>query len=355
MTTELKQVSFPPEVLARIVPDVSLQRHLSIGLRPNLRNFLEFKPIEIASNENNLTTSNNNIFGSSIIKSGNTTVINTITLGIVENNANEKVEDDVYVSIYPVVDIQRGRSGAPSDEEMILSQNLFETILHSKLIPKKSLNIESYGLATNEDGDIKIFYPNNNETSSSSNEYEDFESQRKRYSFVLFSHIKVFSKVSTIFDLCHVSILEALKNVKLPRVYMTDFSTTKIVMKSRNSNTRGLVGINKNNINIDLNQDLYYDLELNGDGGVSSNFGAITTTNRSENEDEEPQQQTVELLADLEGEAEEATILSRVSIIVDKSERIKRISLINGDNNSEIGLDLLQKAIDVAKLRAKNV
>ena len=46
---ELKQVTFSPEVLARIAPDVSLQRHLALGVRPNLRNFTEFKPVEVSN------------------------------------------------------------------------------------------------------------------------------------------------------------------------------------------------------------------------------------------------------------------------------------------------------------------
>ena len=35
------------------------------------------------------------------------------------------------------MEILRGRLGAPTDEEMILSQDLFETLYHNKIIPYK--------------------------------------------------------------------------------------------------------------------------------------------------------------------------------------------------------------------------
>lgn len=144
---ELKQVTFSPEVLARIAPDVSLQRHLALGVRPNLRNFTEFKPVEV-SNSTQFQDNNDNVFSSSVVKSGSTTIINTITLGIVENfNSNESE----YATIYPCVEILRGRLGAPTDEEMILSQDLFETLYHNKIIPSTSLKINNLGISIKDD------------------------------------------------------------------------------------------------------------------------------------------------------------------------------------------------------------
>ena len=71
---------------------------------------------------------------------------------------------------------------------------------------------------------------------------------------------KVYSKstsTSSLFDLCYLSMLEALKSLKLPRCYVSESFTTKVAMKSRRSNTRGLVDTNKASINIDLNKSLY--------------------------------------------------------------------------------------------------
>ncbi|EER32565.1 hypothetical protein CTRG_04236 [Candida tropicalis MYA-3404] len=338
---ELKQVSFPPEVLARIAPDVSLQRHLSIGIRPNLRNFTEFKPIEV-STTTQFQDNNDNVFGSSIIKSGSTTIINTITLGITENFYNKQPE---YSTVYPCVEILRGRSGAPTDEEMILSQDLFDTIRHNRIITSDSLKIENLGISVKDeqnDNQEVIYYPDLNPEQW---QYINLTSHHnKAYSFVLLSNIKVYSQstsTNSLFDLCYLSILESLKSLKLPRCYVSESFTTKVSMKSRRSNTRGLVNTNKANLNIDLNEALYDKLSLNlKDGAIASNFGVIA------NEDK------VILLSDLEGEAEETSVVSRLSI-VNNNETINKISLINGDPNSEITLEILKEAIEISKRRSR--
>ncbi|RCK55988.1 Exosome complex component RRP43 [Candida viswanathii] len=338
---ELKQVSFPPEVLARIAPDVSLQRHLSIGIRPNLRNFTEFKPIEI-SNSTQFQDNNDNVFGSSIVKSGATTIINTITLGISENFHNKQPE---YATVYPCVEILRGRSGAPTEEEMILSQDLFETIRHNKIIPAESLKIDNLGISVKDelnDNQEAIYYPDLNPEQW---QYINLTSHHnKAYSFVLLSNIKIYSQstsTNSLFDLCYLSILESLKSLRLPRCYVSESFTTKVSMKSRKSNTRGLVNTNKANLNVDLNKSLYHPLALNlKEGTIANNFGVIS------NEDK------VILLSDLEGEAEETSVLSRLSVI-SNDDTINKISLINGDPSSEITLEILKEAIEISKRRSR--
>lgn len=339
--TELKQVTFSPEVLARIAPDVSLQRHLALGIRPNLRNFTEFKPVEV-SNSTQFQDNNDNVFSSSVVKSGSTTIINTITLGIVENfNSNESK----YATIYPCVEILRGRLGAPTDEEMILSQDLFETIYHSKIIPSTSLRINNLGISIKDDqnqGNSTIYYPDLNPEQW---EYINLTiHHHKSYSFVLLSNIKVYSKstsTSSLFDLCYLSMLEALKSLRLPRCYVSESFNTKVAMKSRRSNTRGLVNTNKANINIDLNKSLYERIGLDiKRGTIASNYGVVSHEGN-----------TI-LLADLEGEAEESSVLSRLSIITN-NESINKISLVNGDPESEITLDMLKDAIEMSKRRSR--
>lgn len=338
--SELKQIQFTPEVLARIAPDISLQRHLTVGIRPNLRNFTEFNHIEIAPESNTLINLQDKVIGSSIIKSGSTTIINTISLGIVEteDTSNE------YTSVYPVIDILRGRSGAPTDEEMILSQNLYETILHTKVLHQESLQISNLGISIIENEDVKIYYP----------EDEGFElinrSSNKSYSYVLLSYIKVFSKqisTSSLNDLCYISMIEGLKSVKLPRVYVSDHSSgTKVAVRLRNSTKRGVVGNNSANLNIDLNEELLSPLKLQDNVGISSNFGVINI--QKENESEPI------LLTDLAGEAEESSILSKISIITN-GENLKKFSLINGDDSSDITLDMIKKSIELAKFRAQEL
>lgn len=355
-------ISFPPDVLARVAPDVSLKRHLASGLRPNLRNFTEFNPIEITSSPF-IGDRNATVVGTSIVKSGKTTVMSTITLGIVENPTTTSGADQ-FTSVYPVVEIKRGRPGEPMDEEQIMSQSLYETILHAKLIPASSLHIDNLGILLNdENSDPSIYYPDLNP--------DDFAlltsaSTKRSYSYVLLSNIKVLSKsvsTSSLFDMCYLATMNSLSNIKLPRAYLHVGSAgTKISMRARSSGKRGMVGLEKSRVFIDTNKDLTAPLVLTGStnsedsmdidhgqfdaSGISSNFGVVTYTTT----DQEPD--TV-LLADIEGEAEETAILSRISVIANKSDTIKKISLINGDIDSNITLEKLKEAIEIAKSRAK--
>ncbi|CAI5757463.1 unnamed protein product [Candida verbasci] len=375
---ELQQVKFPPEILDRIAPDISLKRHFAIGVRPNLRNFTEFKPIEIA-NSSQLQESNNNVISSSIIKSGSTTIINTITLGIIENiNPNEEKKKK-FTTIYPNVEILRGRSGAPTDEEMILSQNLYETIYKSKIIPSESLKINNLGISINneeeeekeKDAKQEILYPDLN---SNEWQYINLSNQyNKSYSFILLSSIKVYSKsqsTNSLFDLCYLSIINCLKNLKLPRCYINESNllSTKISIRSRKSNVRGLINTNNNklNLNLDLNRTEKIKLNLT-DGLISSNYGVVDiikkekeseseneNENENENEKNNEKNKLIEtiLLCDLEGEAEETSILSRLTVITNKKGTMNKISLINGDLNSEITFDILKKAIEISQKRS---
>ena len=58
-------------------------------------------------------------------------------------------------------------------------------------------------------------------------------------------------------------------------------------------------------------------------------------------------------MADLEGEAEESSVLSRLSIITN-NDSINKISLVNGDPESEITLEMLKNAIEISKQRVEN-
>lgn len=351
---ELKQVSFTPDVLARIAPDVSLQRHLSIGIRPNLRNFTEFKAVAFG-NSLQLQQNENNIFASSIVKSGSTTVITTISLGVLEDLGNQSSQQGQhFATVYPQVEILRGRSGAPTDEEMIVSQDLFETFRHCKIIPEESLRIENIGikLKDEETGEEEILYPDLNESQW---QYVNLSSMHnKPFQFVLLANTKVYLReVSTnsIFDLCFASILKALQGLQLPRCFVNDSISTKISIRSRKSNARGLIDTNKGVLNLDLRQESQYKLQLNvKPGTISSNFGIIKLDKRKEQHGDAMDVDSDEpiLLTDLEGEAEESTILSRISII-SNSQTINKISLVS---NGDITMETLRRAIDISKQRA---
>lgn len=347
MTNEFHQISFPPSVLDRLAPDISLQRHLNLGLRPCLRNFNEFKPLEISTG--NLQELDGNFtVGSSIVKNGNTTVICGITLGVVETPKSSIFEssdsESTYTSVYPVVEISRGRSGAPTDEEMILSQKLYETILHSKIISTKSLEAKPGMAIANDDGSLEIIYPTSNETS-------DVFSNIKSYSFVLYAHLKVFSRSGPLFDVCHTSLINALKNTKLPKVYVQDsFNNIKVPIRSK-----GNFGhlSKSNDVLIDGNKTLMYDLPLNHDQiGLSSSFGIIELESNSTNDMDVDSKSVI--LADLEGDSEESECLSRANIIIDQdNSHMKHVSIVGGDAN--INIDTIKECIQIAKLRSMNV
>ncbi|KAI3402777.2 hypothetical protein KGF56_004451 [Candida oxycetoniae] len=345
---DLKQVTFAPDVLERIAPDVSLQRHLALGIRPNLRNFNEFKSIEYG-NSSQLQQNSDNVFASSILKSGSTTVINTISLSIVEdlkgNGNSGNQQSNQYASIYPQVEILRGRSGAPTDEEMILSQNLYESFRNCRIIPAIGLKIDNLGLAVKDErtGEEQVLYPDLHESQW---QYINLSSMHnKQFSFVLHSNIKIFSRqVSTnsLFDLCFASCLKALQDLKLPRCYVDDSVTTKISIRSRKSSARGTVDADKGNLTLDSRQEMLFNLQLNvPNATVSSNFGVI--------KEDKKDGKTI-LLADLEGEAEESSVLSRISIICNDKETINKISLVS---DGAINLDVLKQAIEMSKKRAE--
>lgn len=349
-----RQMAFPPSVLARIAPDVSLQRHLAIGLRPSLRNFTEFKSLEISQGNLN-SLGENSVIGSAVAKNGDTSVFCGITLGIVETSG----ASPEYTSIYPVVEILRGRSGAPTDEEMITSQKIYESILHANIIPSESLKITpGYEIRDEENKTSSKLYPDTPENISILEDIPSFSGNKKSYSFVLYAHLKVFSRSGPIFDLCYNTLLSALTNVTLPSIYIGDTSDKiKVPVRSR-GNFGHLSG--GDNLYIDSNKSLFHALKLQkNEMGYSSSFGVVDLERQSDaNEDEgedkmeldEIKPKTV-VLADLEGDAEESCITSKINVITNKSgDSLKHVSICGGGAN--VSIDVLKESIRLAQLRS---
>lgn len=256
-----------------------------------------------------------NIVAANVARSGNTTLITSIGVAVVEKTLDNASD---YGNVWPIVEIQRGRIGEPTDEEMIIAQQLHETIYHSKVIPKGALDVQ----IGQQVGD-EVFYEEN----------DVIPLPKKKYEYVLQVHVLVLSRsglTSAIFDLIHRSVLEALHSMKLPSIYMEE--QTQILMGGRVTlrNKRGFVA-QETKLCLDHNRTVDFKI---ADGGISSNFGVVDQG----------------LLADLEGDAEELGVLSRVLVIADKNGRLKRVSLVNGDN--KIGLEQLKEAIEIGKMRA---
>lgn len=286
-------ISFKPEILDRIIPDVSLERHVKTGIRSNQRKFDEFKPLEILSKtSNHLLTSSHTI-------NGNTLVLCNITYGITE------AEDiyNQYSPVYPTVSVSRGRIGAPTDEEMNLSQRLYDLVLTSKLVPMDSL----------------VFTPK----VLIDDQLEDAELSTK-FKFNLYVNLKVFDRSGPLFDVCHYSLISCLKQVKLPTIYLND-SFNKLTVE-----------------NLVVHPDDLQPLKLNFSKiPVSSNFGIVLVDGETS------------ILYDIENESEEYNILTKANVVTD-GDKINEFSLTNG-NLLNLTKDNIRSLLNASTQRARQL
>ncbi|GME66705.1 unnamed protein product [[Candida] boidinii] len=394
----LKSINFPPDILAKIAPDVSLQKHLSIGLRPSLRKFEEFRSISASEFTENggsggEANKDNNILGSSIIRCGSTVIICGISAGIIEdqdaliNDYRVKLDkdiidsdvsggadqdSDVNCSVYTVVEIMKGRSGPPSEEEIFLSQKIYEVLLHSGILKRKALEIELQMKTIDETtGDIVMIKNQVGDDDGIANEFMT----KKKYSFVLYANVQVYSKTGPLFDLCYGSIIKALQNTYLPFVYIDE--------KQIDFNFKNLRGKNgNNNSGIEDNYKLICDPEIKSKLSIdtgklswSSSFGIVDIKPGFDNYnlDEEMgdessgkmqvdvssvgEQQRAVLLADLEGESEETAINKNINVICNGNTGIINGLTITGGGSggSKITLEFIKKSIDLSMKRSKDL
>lgn len=261
------------------------------------------------------------VLGSCAVKSGSTIAVCGITGGIVEKQEsldffseeilkemkeNEKSsgsesEFEKNDTCYPVVSISRGRSGAPTDEEMILSQKLYETLWHSGILRTLDLDIK-LGMRTEDGG---IFYPDDTE-------FEDIK-PKKKYRFVLYANIQVFSRSGPLFDLCWASLLSALSRTFLPQILIDEKSSdVRLPLRSR----PGAKTAVQQDYQLVCDRELKTKLKLDDSKiGWSSTFGVVPFNN-------EPI-----VLADLEGEAEESASGSRLNVVYG-ADKLKSVSIM---------------------------
>lgn len=343
----MSQAVFPPDVLARIAPDVSLQRHLQQGLRPNLRGFDEFRDLVSLSGGFNQVSANT-VVGLATVKHGATHVICGITLGITEINRKDELlssAQQMFLPVYPIVETVRGRIGAPSDEEMLVSQKLYNYVLHSELIPEAALEITpGYEFRDDESGELVRIYPD----TASEDERRLMELSStvkvsgKRYKYVLYAHLKVFSRSGPLYDVAHFALMEALKNVKIPRVYMADLGidpTVRVPVRSRGN--FGHLSQSQSLFCVDPDLSLATPLAIEKHSlGVASTFGVVDL------EGEEPK--TV-MLADLEGDDEETCAVLKITA-VSNGDQFRHVSIVGGGAN--VTLDDIRSALRISALRA---
>ncbi|CAB4253296.1 similar to Saccharomyces cerevisiae YCR035C RRP43 Exosome non-catalytic core component [Maudiozyma barnettii] len=386
-TVEVHPVSFPTDILARISPDLSLQRHLSLGFRPSSRGFEEFRDVIIntgdlthntQSDDSAVKTPSNDgkqVLGSCVLKQGDVFVITQITGGIIEDitlstNDMEMEEDtelleiteehsDItkYSSVYPVVEINRGRMGACTDEEMTTSQRLYDSLLHSHILTQNALRVEPGVRITNEDDSVNIIYPD----SEKNKEITSLLKPKKKWSYVLYAKIEVFGRTGPVYDMCWNSLMAALQSVKLPRTFIDERATDlKMTVRARGRNA---VVMETYNLLCDPNESTNLQLRENCISYASS-YGAINLdpeadiANLEETDDvdapmdEELETKTV-LLADIDGEAEETCIKSTISITACPNGRFKQFSVVGG--GAKITKELLMRSITLSKQRSSDI
>lgn len=376
-TVDIHPITFPPQVLARISPELSLQRHLSLGIRPCLRAFEEFRDINIneatlsrySASDASSNDTNNNILGSNVLKCGNTFVITSITGGIVEENIPVDEEDygeeellkmsrkrdeiSKYVSVFPLVEVERGRVGAPTDEEMTISQKLYDCVLHSGIIPKSALQVKCGVRTTDHEGNIHVAYPDEVEDLSS---FVQFLPKR-RWSYVLYAKIVVFSRTGPVFDLCWNSLIYALKNTKLPRAFIDERATalkTTVRTRGRSATIREAY-----DILCDTEKSIPLQL-LQSDIGFASSYGIIDLDPEAQipkddvdDVDMEDNEPSSVLLADLDTETEESCIFSTISIIGDSKGNLNNVTLLGG--GAKITPEMVKRSIVLSKERSNDL
>ncbi|CCK69198.1 exosome non-catalytic core subunit RRP43 KNAG_0C00850 [Huiozyma naganishii CBS 8797] len=363
-------ITFSPDVLARISPELSLQRHLALGFRPSLRAFEEFRDVQV--NEDELSRYGNgnkdsNIIGSNVLKSGETFVVTTIMGGIIEEltaSREDGIEGDLlkltqdnsavsrYTSVYPVVEVERGRVGACTDEEMALSQKLYNSVLRSKLLPKMSLKVNPGVRITDEKGEFKIIYPDDDNTEFS----EQLFQPNRNWQYLLYAKIVVYSRTGPVFPLCWNSLMYALQSTKLPKAFI-DERAIDLKMTVR---TKGRSTTVKETYDILCDPTRQFPLKLREENiGFASNYGIVDTDPESQLNAEEgaadgSDDGTVAaeavLLADIDTESEETSINTTISIINDSRGNMKSFTALGG--SAKITPDMIKRSIKLSTQRA---
>lgn len=368
-TVDITPITFVPEVLARISPELSLQRHLALGYRPSLKGFEEFRDVLV--NQNTLSRYQSdaqleNVIGSNVLKVGNTFIVTTITGGIIEDSVTyENTRNEKFGLIYPVVEVHRGRSGACTDEEMTLSQRLYDNVLQSGIISKESLMVKPGVRITNDDGTKQIIYLSDENTNDSDEDevYKSLQPNRK-WSYTLYAKVKVFSRTGPLFDSIWNSLMYALRTVRLPRSFI-DERATDLKMTVR---TRGKSAIIRETYDILCDPNADYPLKLNKENiGFASNFGIINldpecdlVQENDANEEEEMEVDDITtkpiksiLLADIDSEAEESSVQSTISIVAKSDGTLKYLSIFGG--KSKVTPEMIKKSIFLAQQRSKDL
>lgn len=303
-TPVIKPLWFPASTFARIEPELYLARHLAQGVRPGSnRGFHEFRDVTVQTGSlgNTDTTKDNSsnkynstrayTVGSSVVRSGGTSVACGIVAGTTSTVGGG--------GVYPNIEILRGGfNSAPSTEEMVLSQRVYE-VLKAVLGSDDrtgNFNIRLVGESGSDE----------DEDESKSEQFgETTTTTLKGQWLVLTAHVQVLSRAGPPFDLVWRAVISALQDVQLPFFKLDEDDDRKLIClgtPTTNDGPRFKFPSGKFDI-------------------LSSTFG-VTDIEHEEQGFESSSTGTGKpiLLADLDGEIEESCVKSTINVVCDQSQ-----------------------------------
>lgn len=354
-------MQFPKEVLQRLQPDLVFKRHLNLGLRPrSLMKFDEYREVISVSNDditcdNQVTQESNTIIVSTnTSKIGNSMVIKTdISLGVCEVDNNYSNQ---YAQIWPEVIVNRGRIGAPTDEEMIASRLIYEDFIAGRFVKQDELIINEVGIKKPEEDEIN--YDTEDVDEETINEIRD------KYTFVLYAKINVYSREGPVYDHVHNSLMSALTKLQVPRVFIEEDSIDlKIPIKK--SFNKKQTEKTKKTFNLKFDFKNMNKINLSNKISIASNYGVITTdpTILIETEERDDESMDIEkpelkkekiMISDISSDIEEQSILSRISVSCNE-DGYSSIRLVNGHSLDKVTVNDLKKVLEMAKLKQESL
>lgn len=183
----------------------------------------------------------------------------------------------------------------------------------------------------------------------------------KSFSYVLQARIQVFGNTGTVYDMCHAGLIKALKDTKLPDVYLSERET--ILRTRRGKSTVSDQAIEGYDLVCDPK--LYHHLEIDETKiSWTSTFGILdidTQTYKEESNDGDVEMdshpaKSSALLADLEGDIE-TSIDKRISVTVNANGKIVglQIQKAGGGSSNRVSRDAIDHAITLATQRAQDL
>lgn len=331
MEDQHRMLEFPPEVFARLEPELYFQRHIQEGLRPSLRTLEEFRPISVQHGPQVLPQ----CIGSSVLRVGDTTVVCGITAGTSQKPG----------AIYTNVEIMRGsRTGPPTLEEMTTSQRLFQLANKTDLIDKQNYHIVDE-LENVTQQQLNELSTQTQESDMDVDTQGDINEDKARNTssrvivgishISLIAHIQVLSRSGPVLDASWNALVSALQSTKLPLVYI-DPTSREVCIDDDASKIRPLkLGSAAKHFTSTF--------------GIYENRYQLNETNSDGTPDTTKKQY---ILSDLEGTTEEKIVQTKISVTCSSQRDISGLS-IRVSGSTKLSKETIRACLARAASQAK--